>query len=90
MYFKIHPILISESMYKLGIGTPFICVVMSKNVDKGISKVPLSPEIGVRVQVSTSKIYNLPCIRTVKQNTQNLAQKTESDKTYAKFVLFMN
>ena len=46
--------------YELGIGTPFIWVLISMYVDKGTAKVPTSSKIGVRVQLSTSEIWNLP------------------------------
>ena len=41
-------------------GTPFIWVSISKYVDNGTAKVPISAKIGVRVQGSTSEIWNLP------------------------------
>ena len=47
-------------MPKLGIGTRFICFFISTYRDKGIAKVPISSEIGVCVQGSTSKVWNSP------------------------------
>ena len=47
-------------MFELGIGTRFIWVLISTYVGKEKAKVPISTKIGVRVQGSTSKIWDLP------------------------------
>ena len=50
----------TDSMSELVLHTPFIWVFISTYVDIGTEKLPISSEIKVRDQWSTSKIWILP------------------------------
>ena len=57
-FFRVKPIHITTSLSGMVIRNPFIWVSISTYVNNGIIKVPISAEIGVRIQQSTSKIWN--------------------------------
>ena len=59
-FFELLPIICHMHLSELVIGTPFIQVSISTYINNGTEKVPTSAEIGVRVQRSTSKIWNSP------------------------------
>ena len=56
--FEIKPIHITAYLSGIVLHTPFVWVSISEYVDNGTSKVPISEEIGVHVQVLTSKIWD--------------------------------